>query len=192
MGIVFIAPTNVVRGEQQPHQRSGRVTKITSLVASFVTAHFIMQLASKCQENAVGLADLSHILPHFDCRVGHYTSWEEAQALLLWRAYDCSVNGVSDAVHQTPGSGQKIQSLGRQEKVAWLFGQGLLPLPRHQAYGTVLVRVKRMIEGYNPKLGRSVWTLRGKIEKVDGPVLELVRTDALFPTDDVVEPAETS
>merc|ERR1712048_1361204 len=184
--IVFIAPTNIVRGEQQPHQRSGRVTKITSLAASFVTAHFIMQLARECQGKGVGLDDLSHILPHFDCRVGQYTSWEEAQALLLWRAYDCSVNGVSDAVYQTPGSGQKIQSLGRQEKVSWLWEKGMLPLPRHQAYGTVLVRVKRIKEGYNPKLGKNVWTLRGRIEKVDGPVLELVRTNALFPADDVV------
>lgn len=184
--IVFIAPTNVVRGERQPHQRNGRVTKLTSLAASLVTAHFIMQLARRCQENGVGLEDLSHILPHFDCRVGHYASWEEAQALLLCRAYDCSVNGVSDAVYQTPGSGKQIQGLGRQEKVAWLSQQGLLPLPRHQAYGTVKVRVKRLQDGYNPKLGRDVKSLRGKIEQVDGPVLELVRTDSLFPVDDVL------
>merc|ERR1719310_1289961 len=168
--IVFIAPTNVVRGERQPHQRNGRVTKLTSLAASFVTAHFIMQLARRCQENGVGLEDLSQILPHFDCRVGHYASWEEAQALLLWRAYDCSVNGVSDAVYQTPGSGKQIQGLGRQEKVAWLCEKGLLPLPRHQAYGTVLVRVKRVVEGHNPKLGKTVCSLRGVIEQVDGPV----------------------
>jgi len=189
--IVFIPPASVVRGEQQPHQRSGRVTKLTSLAASFVTAHFIMQLAKQCQTRDVGLEDLSYILPHFDCRVGHYKTWEEAQALLMWRAYDCSVNGVSDAVYQTPGSGQKIQSLGRQEKVAWLWDKGLLPLPKHQAYGTVLVRVKRMIEGYNPKLGKNVRTLRGVIEQVEGPVLELVRTDSLFPADDDVsaEPA---
>merc|ERR1712187_551816 len=188
MGIVFIAPTNVVRGVQQPHPRNGRVTKLTSLAASFVTAHFIMQLAKQCQENGVGLEDLSYILPHFDCRVGSYSSWEEAQALLMWRAYDCSVNGVSDAVYQTPGSGQKVQSLGRQEKVAWLFEKGLLPLPRHQAYGTVLVRVRRIKEGYNPKLDKTFESLRAVIEQVDGPVLELVRTDSLFLKDDEVQP----
>jgi tRNA(His) 5'-end guanylyltransferase len=186
--IVFIPPASIVRGEQQSHYRSGRVTKLTSLAASFVTAHFIMQLAKHCQASEVDLEDLSHILPHFDCRVGHYGSWEEAQALLMWRAYDCSVNGVSDAVYQTKGSGQKILSLGRQEKIAWLWEQGLLPLPRHQAYGTVLVRVKRAIEGYNPKLDKKVRTLRGVIEHVDGPVLELVRTDSLFPDDDELSP----
>lgn len=189
--IVFIAPTSVVRGERQVHSRNGRVTKLTSLAASLVTAHFIMQLARRCQENGAGLEDLSQILPHFDCRVGHYTTWEEAQALLLWRAYDCSVNGVSDAVYHTPGSGQKIQALGRQEKIAWLFEEGLLPLPRHQAYGTVLVRVKRMIEGHNPKLNTTVKTLRGVIEQVNGPVLELVCTDTLFPVNDAIEQVES-
>merc|ERR1711879_92623 len=104
--------------------------------------------------------------------------------------YDCSVNGVSDAVYQTPGSGQKIQSLGRQEKVAWLLEKGLLPLPTHQAYGTVLVRVKRIIEGYNPKLDTSVKSLRGTIEHVQGPVLELMRTDCLFPPDDELAPGD--
>jgi tRNA(His) 5'-end guanylyltransferase len=184
--IVFIPPTNVVRGERQPHQRNGRVTKLTTLAASFVTSHFIMQLAKRCVEHAVGLEDLSHILPHFDCRVAQYTSWEEAQALLMWRAYDCSVNGVSDAVYHTPGSGKQIMGKGREEKVAWLHEQGLLPLPRHQAYGTVLVRVKRIVEGYNPKLGTNVKSLRGVIEQVDGPVLELVRTDTLFPANEEV------
>lgn len=182
--IVLIAPTNVVRGERQPHLRSGRVTKLTTLAASYVTAHFIMQLGRHCDSKGVGLEDLAHILPHFDCRLGHYTSWEEARGLLLWRAYDCSVNGVSDAVYHTKGSGQQVQAFGRREKVEWLWRQGMLPLPRHQAYGTVLVRVKRMIEGHNPKLDTIVNTLRSVIVQVDGPVLELVRSDTLIPADE--------
>ena len=51
------------------------------------------------------------MLPHFDCRVGSFASWEEARSLLLWRAYDCSVNGVSDAVYHIKGSGKAIQGL---------------------------------------------------------------------------------
>jgi len=45
-----------------------------------------------------------------------------------------------------------------------------------------------LIEGYNPKLDKNVKTLRGIIEQVDGPVLELVRTDSLFPADDDASP----
>merc|ERR1712032_1066522 len=169
------------------HLRSGRVTKTATLAAGFATARFLMSLSLCCQKKGVELDGLAQVLPHFDCRIGHYDSWAEARALLMWRAYDCSVNGVSDAVFHIPGSGKKVQSLGRQEKIAWLFEKGLLPLPKHQAYGTVLVRVKRMIEGYNPKLSLTVKTLRGVIERVDGPVLELVRTDSLLPTDDEVQ-----
>lgn len=182
--IVFIQPASVVRGEQQVHLRGGRVTKMTTLAASYVTAHFIMQLSKHCQSKGVDLEDLSHLLPHFDCRLGHYASWEEARALLFWRAYDCSVNGLSDAVYHTKGSGNAIQSLGKQQKAAWLWEKGLLPLPTHQAYGTVLVRVKRVVNGFNPKLGEQTKSLRAVIEHVDGPVLELARTDSLIPAGD--------
>jgi len=182
--VVFIAPTSVVRGERQPHCRSGRVVKITTLAASFVTAHFLTSLAQLCLESGLGLDGLASVLPHFDCRLGAYDSWEEARALLMWRAYDCSVNGVSDAVHQAKGAGRELQSSGTREKLVWLRAQGRLPFPRHQAYGTVLVKVKRAVEGHNPITDTTVRTLRGVIEQVDGPVLELMRADALFPEDD--------
>jgi len=184
---IFIPPTNVVRGERQPHVRGGRVTKITTLAASLVTAHFLMQLCQKCQQSGVGLEGLAQVLSHFDCRLGHYDSWEEARALLMWRAYDCSVNGVSDAVYQIKGSGKDVRGAGKREKVEWLWKQGHLPLPRHQAYGTVLARVKRVVEGHNPKSGESTKTLRGRIEQVEGPVLELVRSDSLLPKDEELE-----
>uniref|UniRef100_A0A7S0ISQ3 tRNAHis guanylyltransferase catalytic domain-containing protein n=1 Tax=Calcidiscus leptoporus TaxID=127549 RepID=A0A7S0ISQ3_9EUKA len=184
--VVFIPPTSIVRGERQAHTRSGRVTKLTTLAASLVTALFLMELSQLCVSKGCGLDGLASILPHFDCRLGSYASWEEARALLLWRAYDCSVNGVSDAVHQIRGSGKQVQSLGRREKIAWLWKQGHLPLPRHQAYGTVLAKVKRAAEGHNPIKGTTVRTLRAVIEHVDGPVLELARREALFPPDDVV------
>lgn len=182
--VVFIPPASIVRGEQQPHMRNGRVTKLSTLAAGLVTAHFVMELSSRCLARGVGLDGLRKALPHFDCRVGSYASWEEARALLLWRAYDCSVNGVSDAVYQIKGSGKAIQGRGKREKIEWLWQHGLLPLPRHQAYGTVLVKVKRAVDAHNPKTGEATRALRSAIERVDGPVLELARTDALFPPDE--------
>lgn len=183
--IVFIAPTSIVRGERQVHHRGGRVTKLTTLAAGFVTAHFVMYLAEACVRRGVSLQHLQEVLPHFDCRLGHYSSWEEARALLLWRAADCSVNGISDAVYQVKGSGRKVQELNKRDKLEWLWKQGLLPLPRHQAYGTVLAKVRRACEGYNPKTETTTKTTRGVIEHVDGPVLELARQGALIPPDDV-------
>merc|ERR1712032_1701941 len=171
------------------HLRSGRVTKTATLAAGFATARFLMSLSLCCQKKGVELDGLAQVLPHFDCRIGHYDSWAEARALLMWRAYDCSVNGVSDAVYHIPGSGKQVQGLGKREKVEWLWKQGLLPLPRHQAYGTVLVRVKRAVEGHNPKTNETVTTLRGVIERLDGPVLELVRSDSIFPSGDEMHDA---
>merc|ERR1712151_144726 len=74
--VVFIAPTRVIRGEQMPHTHSGRVTKLTTLAASLVTSHFVVQLAQMCVENGVGLDGLAKVLPHFDCRLGAYDSWK--------------------------------------------------------------------------------------------------------------------
>ena len=87
--VLFIPPASIVRGEQQCHSRNGRVTKIATLAASLCTAHFVMELSARCMTAGVGLEGLSQVLPHFDCRVGSFTSWEEARSLLLWRAYDC-------------------------------------------------------------------------------------------------------
>merc|ERR1712232_1477430 len=113
--IIFIPPTNIVRGERQVHFRNGRVVKLCTLAASTATAHFIMYLTADCIKRGVSLEHLETSLPHFDCRLGSYSSWEEARSLLIWRAYDCSVNGVSDAVHQVKGAGRKIQELGKDK-----------------------------------------------------------------------------
>ena len=68
----------------------------------------------------------------------------------------------------------------------------MLPLPPHQAYGTLLAKVKRRVEGKDPRQpdAPSVATLRSRIEAVPGPVLELAIRDALFPADDVLTGAE--
>merc|ERR1712013_443693 len=126
-----------------------------------------------------GLDGLAQVLPHFDCRVGYYESWEEARALLMWRAYDCSVNRVSDAVYHTQGAGKVINGKGKVEKAEWLCKNGLLPLPTHQAYGYLLVKVLREVEGYNPKTQESVTSTRQVIEALDGPMLELFRNGTL-------------
>jgi hypothetical protein len=67
------------------------------------------------------------------------------------------------------------------DKVAWLWEKGLLPLPHHQAYGTLLVKTNRVVSGYNPKSGATNETLRGVVEPVAGPVVEFLRTGMLWP-----------
>merc|ERR1719387_1890594 len=114
--IVLIKPTKVIRGERQVHIYNGRVQKIASLAAGLVTAKFLMELGQLCVGEGKGLDGLAQILPHFDCRIGQYDSWEEARALLMWRAYDCSVNGVSDAVYHSKDDGNAGQIKTEQRR----------------------------------------------------------------------------
>jgi hypothetical protein len=95
------------------------------------------------------------------------------------------VNGVSDAVYHIKGSGKSVQRLHTKGKLQWLAEQGRLPLPAHQACGTLFFRVKRLKAGFNPNLGKEIQVLRSTIERVEGThVLELARTDSLIPVDD--------
>jgi tRNA(His) 5'-end guanylyltransferase len=98
---IFIPPTNIIRGEQQPHQRNGRVAKMMTLASGYVSARFILALAEQSEGKPEVMAALADITPHFDCRIGKWESWDEAQSLLLWRGYDCSINGVSDGECQS-------------------------------------------------------------------------------------------
>ena len=52
----------------------------------------------------------------------------------------------------------------------------------------MLAKVRRACDGHNPRLGTATRTLRGTVERVDGAVLELARSHALFPADDVLPP----
>merc|ERR1712032_556040 len=180
--IIFIKPTNIVRGERQPHFRDGRVQKIATLAASLAASKFFAELVQLCVKENQDFGGLAEVLPHFDCRMGHYESWEEARGLLMWRAYDCSVNGVADAVCCTnliKGSSKTVKNMSKVAKAEWLWKHDLLPLPKHQAYGHLLVRVFREVQGHNPKTESSVTRTRHVIEHLEGPVLELFRKNLI-------------
>ena len=149
---ILIPPAPVVRGKQQGHHRAGRTTKLTTLAASLVTAKFNLLLAHICVDRGHPelLEHLLQISPHFDCRLASYLTFQEAQGLVLWRAHDCSTNGVSDAVYQTPGTGE-IKNKGSHDKLVWLHAQDRLPLPSHQAYGTLYSRVKVTKDSFDPR-----------------------------------------
>ena len=75
---------------------------------------------------------------------------------------------------------KQIMQLGKREKVEWLWKSGCLPLPLHQANGTTMVKVRRVVEGTNRKTGETHQSLRGVIESRQVSVIELFRTDQLF------------
>jgi hypothetical protein len=137
----------------------------------------------------------------FQSHVGHFRSREASLLLLLWRAADCGVNSVSDAVHHAKGTlGEEVvgsasrisrsqaMRLHTGDKISWLKENGLLPLPLHQARGTYFVRVKRRITGLNPKTGQQNFSLRPRLEELGSDVLTLAKLGpgALFSADDTL------
>jgi len=173
---VLIAPTPVVRGERQAHAYKGRIQKLCSIAAATVTACFHDEFRKRNLKGTDALAT-------FDCRVGSFDTEDQALAVILWRAYDCGVNGVSDAVFKNGGS-KTTMLLQTNDKLLWLKEQGLLPLPRHQREGSFYCKVRRKQTGWNPKKKESVTFYRGKIETVEGNVLQLFHDGKLLLKDD--------
>lgn len=86
-----------------------------------------------------GLPPLSDkVLAAFDARVGVFDSAVEALALILWRASDCNMNSASDAI-KFRSKDQSLRMCNTLEKLTYLQERNLLPLHRHQAYGSLLV-----------------------------------------------------
>ena len=191
--IIFIPPTRVIRGIQEPHNRKGRVCKIATLAAGLVTSKFVTSLLKCIKDDKSlddNLEDLSKLLPHFDCRVASYDSWEEARGLLLWRGYDCSVNGISDAVHHNKSASNDIKRDNTKVKIKWLYDMYLSKnssekslIPDHQAYGSLYKKVEREVLGCNPTIADApmIKTIRRVIEKDKNnkPILILAKEGLL-------------
>mgnify|MGYP003647011252 CR=1 FL=1 len=194
---ILVPCASVVRGVQQPHFMSGRVMKWCSIAASQATAVFNARIASYIRErdesngnkdgNGDGKVEKVVPLALFDCRVGTYTSLETASLLVLWRAYDCSVNGLSDACYHLKGKvpgAKNANGYKFGQKIEFLKAAGVLPLPVHQTSGSYYLRVKKMGKGYNPKTKEEVVCMRSVVEKVDcNSLLKLAITSptALLP-----------
>mmetsp|Transcript_13667 Transcript_13667/g.29977 ORF Transcript_13667/g.29977 Transcript_13667/m.29977 type:complete len:327 (+) Transcript_13667:92-1072(+) len=186
---VLLAPASVVRGEQQGHLYSGRVQKLASLAAGTVTAHFNNELRkfAATQRAMDEQGSVGDLLAVFDCRVGMFQTREEAFSLILWRAYDCGVNGVSDAVHHCRGhieGAKETVLLPLEGKLKWLNKHGRLPLESHQRDGTYLIRRRVAVEAVNPTNGEEVVVLRSRIQPIEGNVLTMCKNDLLYPEDD--------
>ncbi|CAK9010039.1 unnamed protein product [Durusdinium trenchii] len=102
---LVIPAASVVRGEQQCHSHGGRVVKLCTLAAAHVTALFNYRLHALFADKGISMDEQQ--LAMFDCRLGSFATAEQAASLLLWRAADCGINGVSDAVYKSKLPGAK-------------------------------------------------------------------------------------
>jgi hypothetical protein len=111
-------------------------------------------------------APMQPLTLEFDCRMAVWNSPREAFMLVLWRAYDCGVNGVSDAVYNERGQKHEsapggpafkvLMGASTWTKLKWLERAELLPLPPHQAYGTLMGWRTVTREGVDPRTGERV------------------------------------
>ena len=177
------------------HLRGGKVQKLVSLAAARASASATSALlAMRLRQYPDRMEAIlqSPILIEFDCRMATWDSPSDAFQLVLWRAYDCGVNGVSDACHNQVG-GRAVIHLGTRKKLRWLHQNGNLPLPLHQAYGTLYVRTHRPHVGRNPKTGEEVHLMRLRTEPLlSGNVIRmLMRGEIPFPPE-TVEPVASA
>jgi len=145
------------------HTFSGRRDKLETLGASIISTHFVREL-SKIKE----LPDNIDVL--FDARMAVWDTLEDAFEVILWRAYDCSVNGVSTAVANF-GALPNVRKDNTGAKLAWLVSNNKLPLDPHEAYGTLFVKIKKQLKAINRITNEEIDITRGIIDVVLGNVL---------------------
>lgn len=118
----------------------------------------------------------------FDARIGVYDSLEEAFELVLWRAYDCSVNGISQTVNNHKFEGhtkQSTQQLNQGEKLDLLNKHGLLPLRDHQAYGTLFIKSYCEKMAVNKQTNEPKIVVKKQYMPFVGPVISAVKDKKL-------------
>lgn len=165
ISLVFFPGEN----ENFEYMFGGRHDKLVSLSAAQASSIFNLDVRSMLETKKLTI-DLKEVpLVLFDCRMGVFDTLKDAFRLILWRAYDCGVNGISDAVFNMeeqeglPGK-KKRTGLGTMDKLDILAEYQILPLENHQAYGSLFVRRKIIKTGWNPKLQQTVESLRSVVE----------------------------
>jgi tRNA(His) 5'-end guanylyltransferase len=148
-------------------RRSKLESQSAALASSILNRHMLLRWQSLPSTNN-NRPKLPPLLC-FDCRLGIWPTEEAAFELILWRAYDCSVNGVSTAIHNAvPGAMEKLST---EKKLLALEKLNLLTLSQHQAYGRFFQR--QLV------IGKSLAAIkpRSKMVPLEGNVLRLAKNN---------------
>ncbi|KAJ3122223.1 hypothetical protein HK100_012080 [Physocladia obscura] len=183
---------NETRAVYNPHPFGGKRDKLVSLSASFASVVLMQQLIrlgvplpfmseSQIEMDKENMKDSSwRPTVHFDARAASWDSEKDAFQLILWRAQDCTVNGLSDAVHKSNLPGKKgLTLLNSVEKVKVLHENGLLPLEDHQAHGVYVQRQRHLIDAVDQKTGENLTVDRGVLVYIKGSVLCNLKTGVI-------------
>lgn len=97
---------------------SGKIQKMTSVLASMATAAFTRAILDS------ELAPYAARMPHFDCRVISFPNVTEATNMILWRTADATKNAVSMAARHYYSHSQLHRKSG-PEMQEMLFAKGI-------------------------------------------------------------------
>lgn len=158
--------SRVSTSERFEHFFGGRRNKLISLAAGTMSAFVNRELIELARSKGVDYKQVPLLV--FDCRMGVWADEPDAFRLLLWRSYDCLVNGLSTAVYNEH---KKLATLNSLEKLAWLRENGKLPLPEHQAYGYTLKQGIRTVGAVNQYTGQPLTVTRATVIHVPGNLL---------------------
>lgn len=180
---LVINKSSIVNGKQISHEYDGRRDKLITHAAGLATMIFNRELVQLNLKNSetVGQPQLdSYPDVFFDCRMAQYDTLKDAFELILWRAYDCSVNGVSSAVYMSGLPECKKESRKHTDaKLLFLYQNGCLPMPSHQAYGSLWKKIKLPTEVMNPLTKSTEIKDKWQLNKVNGHVIVNVKNKVI-------------
>lgn len=136
--------------------KNRRFVKYLSIFASKVTTIFNKLLFQQMiKDYNTHLLEQIPLLS-FDSRIGIYDSFDDALELILWRSYDCHVNGVSSGVILNNLNISKAREMNTTEKLDILYEKGILTeMTPHQLYGTIFFLQEIKINNINKITGKT-------------------------------------
>lgn len=152
------------------HFHSGRVQKMSSLIAGFCTMKFNLHLKSlaekakeytndeKHQEYCQNIIDEKAGKAYFDCRVYGVPSNEEAFNSILWRVRDCTKNSKS-MFSQQYCSHKSLQGLTGNEQIQYCLyntGKNWNSVQDRYKYGTIFKKQKYIKKVQNDYIDDNV------------------------------------
>lgn len=144
--VVLVKPCDVdEHGNYVNYEFRRRRDKLVSVYASMATNIFTREVMRLVLENMRRNPELEFdvdSLPdiQFDARIAEYDTLADAFQMVLWRSFDCSVNGVSSGfVFNSFENKKKLMTMNSGEKLKVLQEHGLLStMTRHQLYGSFM------------------------------------------------------
>jgi len=162
---IIVPPTSGTR------EHLGDMQAWVSIASSIAAAEFNQRLADMAMDRHVSLDAVP--IANFDCRVGVFSSAAEAEAMIVWRSSDCNMNSASDAIKFSEAP-FPVRYNNTIEKLVYLQNHNLLPLPRHQAYGSLL---RAAVDDSG---SRCIVLVNGEDSRLPKNILNLVRIQSLL------------